>query len=215
MESLCVEARLERAIVNPGQPIALDALLAYAEALRRDLMQPSSPDEIEPLELPLARSKCGRYWLASFSEQRVEERSRAHIVRRPLTTDIIDLGDDSIKTVHIGAGPNKGYRIPMEVGHLEGDLMRWWCIGDAERIRSLLGHIHHLGRRRAVGRGKIKSWTVKPCEPWGEGFPVARDGQALRNLPTDYPGITNPRLDYQPLTPPYWMRERAEEVFTP
>lgn len=215
MQPLRIEARLVRAIVNPGRPIALDALLAYAAAMKLDLVQPMKPDEIEPIELPLERSKCGRYWMASFSEQVVEERDRAYIVRRPLINEMIDLGADSIKTVHIGAGPNKGYRIPIELGHLVDDRLTWWCIGNADGVKELLSRVHYLGKRRAVGRGKIREWIVGPCEPWGDGFPVARDGRALRNLPADYAGITDPRLDHQPLTPPYWMRERAEEVFAP
>lgn len=215
MEPLRVEARLCRALVNPGKPVALDALLGAAVALREDLIHPSCADEVVDLELPLARSSCGRYWLASFSEQTVETRDRAYINRRPLVSQLIDFGDPSIKSTHISAGPNKGYRIPIEIGLLEGDKMTWWCIGESDEIRSLLALVHHIGKRRAVGRGKVREWRVEPCEPWGDGFPVVRDGRALRPLPVDHEGVTERRLAMGALTPPYWMRERWGEVLTP
>lgn len=214
MIPLRVEARLGRAIVNPAQPIALDALLTAAVAIRDDLPAPIGPDDLLPIDLPLARSKCGRYWLASFSEQVVEDRELAYVVRRPLISELIDFAP-RVKSTHISAGANKGYRIPIEIGHVERDTFTWWCIGDPQGVRALLSLIHHLGKRRAVGRGRVAEWRVEPCEPWGDGFPVLRDGAPLRSLPLDYEGVTDGAVTLASLTPPYWMAALHEEVYTP
>lgn len=214
MIPLRVEARLGRAIVNPSRRIALDSLLAAAVA-QRDHLPPPIDGEIVPIEIPVERSACGRYHLASFSEATVEARSRAHISKRPIVDEAQMFASEKVTRIQISAGPSKGYRIPIETGHLVGDRLVWWCIGDADHIRALLATIHHLGKRRAVGYGRILEWLVEPCEPWGDGFPVVRDGRALRPLPADHEGVTERRLAMGALSYPYWQRERWEEVLVP
>jgi hypothetical protein len=56
----------------------------------------------------------------------------------------------------------------------------------------------------------VAEWSVDACEPWGDGFPVVRDGRALRTLPADWPGLVDPVLRYRVLSPPYWEHTREE-----
>ena len=214
MIPLRVEARLGRAIVNPSRRIALDALLAAAVA-QRDRLPPPVDDLIVPIEIPVQRSACGRYHLASFSEQSVEVREKGYINKRPIVDEAQMFASEKVTRIQISAGPSKGYRIPIEKGHLVGDRLVWWCIGDVDEIRALLATVHHLGKRRAVGYGRVLEWLVEPCEPWGDGFPVVRDGRALRPLPADHEGVTERRLAMGALSYPYWQRERWEEVLVP
>lgn len=215
MIPLRVTAEIVGAMVNPGNRIALDALLGYAVCVRDNIAPAVTVDEMVAIEIPVARSECGRFHLASFSEQVVESRELRHLNKRPVIAEMQALGSSKIGRVQISAGPNKGYRIPLEAGHLEGDLLTWWCVGDEGEVRALLGLVHYLGKRRAAGSGKVARWLVELCEPWGDGFPVVRDGRALRPLPVDYPGVIERNRAIGALTYPYWLRETYQEVLLP
>lgn len=82
------------------------------------------------------------------------------------------------------------------------------------RVRELLALVTHLGKRRAVGLGRVERWEVLPCEPW-EGFPVLRDGRPLRPLPTDWPGLVEYDLGLRTLSYPYWDSSRRVECAVP
>src|SRR6185503_291310 len=96
----------------------------------------------------------------------------------------------TVRRVQLTAGATKSYRIPVEVGYLKGARAEWYCVGDADPIRSLLCHVTHLGKKRSVGKGEIAAWIVEECDAW-KGFPIVRDGKPLRPLPLDWPGVTD------------------------
>lgn len=208
MIPLRVTCQLVRGIIL-SRPIHLDGLLGAAVALRDQLPPPLDASSIVPIELPLARERG--VWLASASEHVVEARELRYINRRfPLNIAQM-MGAKSIKTIDIKAGPSASERTPVDVQHLESDLLTWWCVGDATEIRALLTLVHHVGRKRGVGFGEVApgGWAVDACEPWGDGFPAMRDGMPTRNLPTDWPGLSpDAIIEYAPPSPPYWERTR-------
>lgn len=210
MTPLHIEAVIDSAIALPGGPLALDALLAWAVATRLCL-PPPSVGGLVPIEIPVARESAGRFHLCSFSVSAVECYERRWVNRRFPLTEAQDLGNEKLKRIQITAGPCKSYRLPMETQRLIDDRLDWWCIGDEAEVRDLLGMVGYLGKKRSVGLGRVKQWTVEPCEPWGDGFPVVRDGRALRTLPADWPGIEEPDVRLRCITFPYWRHE-AEEL---
>lgn len=214
MEPLRVTARVDGPVCMPNHPVALDALLASAVCVRDGVAPAFTSRELVPLEIPVARSECGRYYLASVAQYEVEVRDLHHTNRRPVVPELQALSP-STRRVQITGGPNKGYRIPREHIYLVGSVMTWWCVGDGPDMRALLEIVRHVGKKRSVGLGEVLEWKVFPCEPWGAGFPVARNGAPLRNLPSDYPGLTEPDLAYACLEPPYWMHERSELCAVP
>lgn len=210
-EPLCIQAHIDGAIALPGGPMAIDALLAFAIALRHNLPAPRIPDEVRPIEIPIARSPCGRFHLASFSDGRVESRERRWVNRRFPLAEAQAFGDAKLKRVLLSGGPSKSYRLPLETLHLEHDLLTWWCVGDHEQIADLLRSVWYLGKKRSTGKGRVRRWDVTPCTPWGEGFPVvSREGKPLRPLPLDWPGLVDPEPGMRVLTYPYWIRSREE-----
>lgn len=214
MVPLRVTARFRGALMNPSNKVALDALLTAAVVVRDELPPIYSAADITPIDVPIAMSECGRYRLASFSEQEVEDRELAYVNKPAIVREFFEhCGPKG--TINIAAGENKGWRIPTEIGHLFDDAMTWWCIGDEVGVRALLALVHHVGKKRGHGRGAVAEWLVEPCESWGDGFPVMRDGRALRTLPRDYAGITSSFPGRGALRPPYWMRETYEEVVLP
>lgn len=216
MTPLRISARLVGAIANPTRRIAIDALLAYAVALRDDLPPVANASEVLPIEIPLMRSPCGRFHMCSLSEHdAVIERETRYVNRRPVIAEAQLMAGDTVKTIQINGGPDKGYRVPMEVGHYSTGEVWWWAIGDADAVRELLKLVTHLGKRRAVGVGKVLAWEVVECEPWGDDYPVMRDGKPLRALPPEWPGCEGMRTARASLTYPYWLRESYQPVVSP
>lgn len=215
MKSLRVEARLHNPILLPSGTLALDGLLAAAVAMR-DNLPPPVAGHVPPLEVPLQREPGGRFHLASFAVAVVEERELRYTNRRFPMAEAQSLAEEKVRRISLSSGPNRGYRIPIEVGHLEGDSLTWWCVGEEEEVRALLHLITHLGKRRAVDYGRVRKWVVEECAPWGEGFPVLREGRPLRPLPLDWPGLSpNVERGYATLTYPYWERHREVECAVP
>lgn len=213
MIPLRIEATLSRSIVL-GRPIHLDGLLGHAIVTIEDLPRATSAKECVGLPIPLAEQ--GGVYLASAAEYAVEEHELAWVNKRFPTDMAQQLGDESIRSIQITAGINKSFREPLAVSHLEHDRIVWWAIGDQPEIRRLLSAVAYLGGKRRFGYGEVKRWSVEPCEPWGEGFPVVRDGKPLRNLPMNWPGL-GPDVEhaYAVVRPPYWDRGSAVLAVVP
>lgn len=208
MKPLRIEARIVGAIALPNGPLLIDGILAAAVAVRDQLPPPANADACVPIEIPLAKEPGGRFHLASFSTYRREASELRWLNRRPVIAEAQTMGDAKLRKLDISSGANKGYRIPLETMHLEGDALTWWAIGDADEVRELLELVPYLGKKRSVGLGRVREWIVEECEPWGDGFPVVRDGHPTRPLPLDWPGLVEPNTAIRCITYPYWAHTR-------
>lgn len=202
MTPLVITAHVPGPLVLPDGYIHLDALLAAAVAKRDNLPPAHTADEVLPIEIPVQRSDCGRFHLASASVASWEQRATRYLQRRfPIEqAQVIS----KMRSVKVSAGPCKSYRIPYEVGWV--DSLTWWALGDKQAIEALLSIVQYLGKKRSVGNGRVMCWQVEDCDAW-PGFPVLTPtGEALRHLPLDYPGLERPSLRYGNLTYPYWLK---------
>lgn len=207
-EPLRVTAKLRGAVSMPNDPVALDALLGSAVCMRDDIKPALTAAECVPLNIPVQRSACSRFYLASIAHFEVEAHEN-HWINRRFPVDIAQaIGDDSLTRIRIGAGPAKSYRLPLDTIHLRHDVVTWWCMGEPLEIRDLLSMIGYLGKKRSVGLGHVTQWSVEIIDPW-PGFPVLRNGLPLRSLPADYPDV-DPSAEraYKTIEPPYWDRTR-------
>jgi CRISPR type IV-associated protein Csf3 len=203
MEPLMITAEISGGICMPYNPLAIDALLAHSVVLRDHITPCSNPDEVVKIEIPLKREPEGRFHLCSHAVFVVESRENRYKNKRPVIAEAQNMGK-SIKSIQINAGHSKGFRIPYEVFYLSGDEIRWWAIGDVDKVSDLLEFVTHIGKYRNVGLGKVRNWSVEPCEPWGDGFPVVLDGKPLRPLPEDWPGLSGDvRKELSTITYPY------------
>jgi hypothetical protein len=215
-EPLQVTATLAGPIHLGRMPIALDALVMWAKAQVLGKEPPACAEDCEQLPIPIAESDCGRYHLASCASYEIEDYEHRWINRRFPVSEAQMLGNEKLRRIQLSGGPCKSYRIPMETTWLVDDVMRWWCIGEPGEIRDLLGWVGYLGKRRAVGMGQVASWSVDPCEPWGDGFPVVRGSMPLRPLPVDTPGVGDDALQAMAvLRPPYWAHYKEEPCVVP
>ncbi len=208
-------AHLRGAVVATRDGFALDALLAWRVAADAGLPPPRDERDIVPVEIPIQREAGGRFHLCSFGEMTQERSEGRFINRRTPAEQLQTLGNAKVKSVDVSAGVNKSYRIPLPTMHVERDEVVWWCIGDREQIVGLLAGVSYLGKKRAVGLGKVERWDVDACEPWEDGFPVVRGGRALRPLPPTWPGLVSPRLANRTLTYPYWAGKGVQLCAVP
>lgn len=215
MTPLRITAHLRGQISLPIRGLALDALLAATVARRLNLDPPATARDCVPIEIPIQREPDGRFHLCSHSIGDYDEHDIHWINRRAPVEQYQAIGSAKIKRVQITAGQNKSYRIPLQVGMVEGDTLTWFVIGDREQVEDLLLDVTSLGKKRSVGLGRVWRWEVADYESWGDGFPVVRDGAALRPLPADYPGLSDPPLTRGVLTYPYWDHTREEIVACP
>lgn len=215
MTPLRIDAILHTPMVRTGHPMMLDALLMHRVATIAGLPPLDWQDERGPEpEIPIAKSACGRLYLASQALFEVETHEKFFVNKRFPMKEAQAMSAPSVKSILVGGGLSKGWRIPRERVHLVDDRITWFALGDRERIEELLETATHIGPRRGVGNGRVREWNVKPVEAW-EGFPVLRAGSPLRALPFDWPGLGEHRIEWATLSPPYWERHRERECAVP
>ena len=217
IEPLHVTALLYEGIVANEAPF-LESILTAVFAIRERLLPPSDPSETLPIAIPIALSECGRVYLCSSGVSHITEHESPprHKHRRAPCTEYARIGKSSITSVLQTGGADKSYRVPYNYTLLQDNCVEWWCTGDGELIRGLLADVHALGKFRGSGKGRVREWQVDPCEPWGEGFPVLRDGEPMRPLPVDYPGLKDGTfMAYHTLRPPYYLRMLEEPCAMP
>lgn len=216
-EQLRITATLGGPICLPGGHLHIDALLCYAVVQERGPERALDVTMIDDIEIPVARESGGLFHLCSTSLFKVETADLQYTNRRPPVEQYQTLGlhNTKLRRVQINLGANKAYRIPRHVEYLVDDRIDWFAIGDGAAIRELLAGITHLGKRRGVGLGKVLEWRVEPCESWGHGFPVVRDGKPLRPLPTDWSGVTDGRAGFGCITYPYYDHAKEDLCLLP
>lgn len=204
-----VTAKLRGPMMRPAHGIYLDSLLMARVAVMEQRVpldwQPDQPES----EIPIAKSACGRVFLASASLFQIESSTKGYTNRRFPMAEAQSMSALSLKRIQVSAGLSKGSRIPREMVHVVNDQVVWFALGDPVRTEEILQTVSGLGARRGAGHGEVDSWTVEEIEPW-EGFPVMSFGSPLRTLPLDWPGLGECHKRMAVLYPPYFERWREE-----
>jgi CRISPR type IV-associated protein Csf3 len=212
MTPLRVHAALDGPVVIPDGGLYLDSLLIAQVARERDLVCLDAT-MLVPLDIPITMDPDGRFYLCSSGQSVEIEAEMQHTVRRPIVAEAQALAETKLRRLDITTGANRAYYMPRPVGYLDSGIV-WWCMGEADEIRRLLSSVTNLGKRRAVGLGRVDAWTVEPCDPW-PGFPVVRDGKPLRRLPIGWPGVEEARCGFGTIAPPYWDQTKEEPCLLP
>jgi CRISPR type IV-associated protein Csf3 len=179
---------------DPGEPIHLDALLAWAlapmQSPQRCLDRNERPFDVR---LPLLRSNINgsdvwhasalfpdgvahetlRHWRKRFRQARIENTS----------------GSPNLQN-----GIYREYNMPVPL--LLAPRMIAYASGNRKSVKKLLRrHITALGKKRAYGYGRV---TSIECEETPEDWSLVKDGRNMRWLPSPH----GTRL-VRP-APPYW-----------
>lgn len=224
MIALKVTATLAGAVALPPDGlIQLDGLLGAAIAMRDGLPPLTNhEDEASELAIPLSLSACGRLYLASGGLYVVAEREKRYTNRRFPMAEAQAMCGPKLRRVHVGLGRTKSFRLPREACHLADDRMVWLAFSPSDaavaEVENLLALVRHLGRKRSAGEGAIVSWSVERLDAGDlfDGFPLVRDGEPLRPVPADWPGINDELcfLEHRTLKPPFWWRATARGTDT-
>lgn len=182
---------------NPGEPIHLDALVDW---VLRPLKLGSaggcmSPDDpVTEINLPFAKHDCGGglwVWRASALipngdiETLIYWRKKFRQSRVDLTTGSPNLQNATYRE----------YNTPLPL-HLCKTMEAYAITFDRGDLQKLLRQkLRYLGKKRAIGLGKITSIDVVNID---DDWSVVKDGRATRFLPSnDGFKLVRPR-------PPYW-----------
>lgn len=194
----------------------LDALLMALVDQRVRPEPVGNPRDWTPVDIPIAKSPCGRFFLCSSGEFEAEEHDEFIMGRRAPWVEYARFGNASITRVNISVAEDKSYFTKHESSLLVNDTVTWYALGNIESVRSILQSCRYLAKYRGTGHGRIREWTVEPTKPWDEGFPIMQTGMPLRPMPLDVPGLSpEAPQGYATVCPPYWLHEREELVAVP
>lgn len=213
-EPLRVTAYVPGPVFVPRQRVALDSMLAAKVCLLQDVTPASSAAHCSVVTVPLALDETDGFPLCSFSIGELVEAEKRYQNRRAPVDQYQTLAERK-GTVNISSGADKGYHYAYRTNHLKDGKLTWFCLGKADAISFLLRTVRFVGKKTSTGYGKVERWDVELCAPWGNGFPVAKDGKPLRPLPHTYPGLRSPRMAVATLTYPYWDESKGELCAVP
>lgn len=229
MTPLRVQFDLATAWVQPSTPLHLDGIIAYTIVEEHKHSGTFIDFDSCLKSLPLEREERNREWCWKASH--VQPVSQLGLAQRYLTRKFWSEGyvDEYIKgRITLGRqpppgappleDPTQGFEGAIDTvrGHLKNAALMYpvalvptvigYCIGDGERIESLLRtYLTHLGKRGRLDHGRIARITatedLRASELWWE-----------RDLPWPRPGFVEAEGRVHP---PYWSRRNARRIFVP
>lgn len=152
-----------------------------------------------PLQLAWVSDRGWPMWAATEFVAASAQTGQAYLHKRH-PTDRAPLG--ARQAVNTSAGQFKDVRLPLQVRVTEA--LDAWCIGAADDVRAILSSVTHIGRKGAIGYGRVLRWKVEPADvslAWvldRRAVPLAACGDAD-------PGRVSPRDAW---TAPYWDASR-------
>lgn len=166
MNALKVTFTIDGCMFAPSFPIHLDGLLAWARVQEAIEQDPNLNDFSVQHDLPLEKiEKDGLWcWKASTLKLNVTAMHGYAFTRRVNLEQLVEVRDMGV----LRKIPNK---IPTSKGKFKADqtfaadrhvsTVEAWCVGDKTAIERLLARITHIGARRKVGKGEVRSVTVE------------------------------------------------------
>ncbi len=226
MIPLQVTAILTSAAIPAGGPILLDGILSAGlggEMGSQRADKWADPAEVAEVihsgSLPLARVEVGQDWWYCASQANPTGREELRHLHKRIPQNLLERYTTA-RNINIATGPDKSLRLPQ---YLRPEWMAptWTCVGDPDRIASLLWRVAGLGKMTTHGNGWVREWRlstghiVTPFLGITHGPAQSLDLPApseyarnldLRHLPVEaVPSLPTGRLQRRtlPLRPPY------------
>lgn len=196
---LVVTAELSEPVIYYGDGMHLDGLLAYSafRVYARHNGLDGIPHITEPwvvdFDLPLCRwtapapeetdsrllTADGQAWgwCASAVQLPDDAPRRSVALRKMPATDEMARYTDS-PSVTLGAGALKAADLVFPAV-LTRQLV-WYAAGDKNKVRRLLKHITHVGKKTAHGYGRVQRWSVRQAD---DDWSTDRAGVLMRRMP--------------------------------
>lgn len=204
-QPLKISGQMLSPMVIQSDAIHLDAVLAYA--VSQDVDARSITSEGTSIPLPLAQLWCSDdgwpVWASTSITPLIDGASKAPEYIHKRYPD-----DRTAYAAKVNADPKAGrwkeYRIPIATMAMEK--IEAHCIGNLDAVKHLLTHITHVGKKAAMGFGRV-IWTI---EPW-DILRGDAEGIIVKNRPLPaamFANLPTPEgMRYRPLAgwhAPYW-----------
>lgn len=210
-----------------GDPPKLDALLEAVMAPHcgkaasgRKLDRGSPAPEQGEIPIPLQRRRLGP-WLVGLCSDPIPGPVLAdghdHVAKRinPDGASLLDPAER--RKIATSNTWTKSYRLPLRVRLV--DRVVWFADADPKNLRRTLKRCRAIGKKTAIGHGRVTEWTVEPIAVDLSWFAATDDGPLLmRTLPVGPwlpDGLTGFRPDFGAAAPPYWHPSRFTEIVVP
>lgn len=201
--------------------LPLDGILLYQQTRQRlgpaDYTLPGQStidtEGADQFDLPLAHVESGREWYyrCSFAQWSAYIDGTDHWAKRYDNgmSDYVDFSGRG--TVDIAAGRYKAYHHP--VFYRSALYLRWYCVGDMDKIAELLSVTTHIGKKTAQGWGRVREWKIRLMQ---NDYSIVRNGSLMRAVPKkDVPhGISYNMANYG-IRPSYWKKSNQFLVAMP
>lgn len=207
-----------------GQPLHLDALLAY-ERVRHEPGRSHGPhgvawepSEAEEVPLPLDRMRDGPcWWWRASAVEIVGASSRQFWAKRFDREHLGEIAMGKATQVVTSLGPLKDMKVPVEAVFVPS--LTWYAVGERSRVHDGLRRLRFLGKKGSQGYGEITSLSVARISDvelpdFASDWLRIEAGAArpARNLPASWARTHGLKVDGEitaPLRPPYWRRAEA------
>lgn len=160
---------------------------------------------LEPFEMNGART-----WRASAMRRyALNSPYLTHSIRRSNVSDFAEAQDSGwfskgkkgLASLDTSRGEFKAYNLYNDVQDIATVVA--YCIGDEAKIASLLKNVTHIGKKTAIGYGRVQGITVEVDEN-------AHERWQYRHMPESF---TSNAIDYElsqgRLISPYWSAEKS------
>jgi CRISPR type IV-associated protein Csf3 len=228
--NLKITARLKTAVVAPlGLP--LDGILAYAAVVEQ--LGESAAMQSEGFLSPALSGPTGRhyrlplkgagvtpdcwFYACSMGQARGLE-AKSSIQRQLNLTQVRELTGDT-RQVRKSLGWAKDVSKPLYAFTPEDWTVVWYAVGHPEKIEALLAMINGVGKKRNLGYGAVREWTVEEIDEDYSLFDA--DGRLMRAVPVDFfrgEQDMEKRCAFKALfgfRPPYWKTENQAVCLVP
>jgi len=227
MTPLKVTAHIAEPIIDYGDGMHLDGLLAYAKFRQRqrageEFPDPNHVDWPTDFDLPLSRwqaplaGECharlldsnGKLWGWHASDiQWPDYAIEGSVALRKMTDqDQMVRGTDagSLKS-STGLLKNRDKTYPTR----QARRVWWWAYGDASRVRALLKEVTHVGKLHGHGQGRVQSWEVEEA---AVDRSLIDKSTLMRRMPASAVEATRPPVRGT-IRAPYWHTSRQCDTY--
>lgn len=168
---------------------------------------------VEDLQIPI--KKTGDVYHASVSQF-----DRAPLYQSTIYKRFNDKSVESLKPkqrkgrVHTDRGYFKDFMINLPF--ITPNEISFYTYADKFEIKRLLPHLSHLGKKGAIGGGKILKYSVKETET---DYSFYKDGQIMRPIPHElaknFPLVEGSQFMNSSYKPPYWDKSNIKMCLVP
>ncbi len=184
--------------------VHLDSVLSYATAIKMNLPPNKIPQIIDiPLQKIWSDQQGKSLWASTnLAPDYAPHKSTEYWHKRLPVRKIIDLCEKP--NTPTTRGQYKEYRIPVSVQYCEKIVATG--VGDINQVADLLKYITHVGKKTAIGKGRI-TWKIEEYPVNIEDIlsakpvPIRFFNNTVSQIPENWEYLGN-----VPWTPPYWYR---------